>query len=302
MLNVQLDVSRSILATEIGPPTVFQGRNSLKYEPNTGVRSGASIGYRNIGLGFSSQGSAEDVENRVSSKAQDYSLRLLGKNSFDLSYQSANGFYLLDSSGEFNSGYCRKPDMKMERTAFQWIHNFNSKDISLPAMFNYSGWQKDSNWGFLFFANANQVNTSDPSTFIPPSLTTSFTEFANVTEVNRTSYGTGVGLSGALVCGGFQLAALLTVGTAYNSVNYSFLNASNEKINGNSTTANIFLNAGYNGSRNQFGFSVFTSSNTIQRNIEKFEQSRSDFRFFYGYRFSDVNLGGAINGISSWLD
>ncbi len=302
MLNVQLDVASSILSNQIGPPTIETGRNKLRYEPNVSEKTGISLGYRNLGLGFSFQSSTSNEDLKGESSTQDYSLRLLGKNSFEVSYQKAEGFYLLDSENEFGSGFYRKPNMVTSRTAIQWIHNYHHDDISLPASFNYSGWQKKSGWGFLTFINANRATTRDESTFIPSSLASSYTEFADITAVERSSAGLGIGLAGALVWRGFQLATLITVGSSYNSVRYEKVSKLDEKISGSSSTSNVYINLGYNGSRNQFGLSFFNNSNVIARNSEKFEQSRTDVRAFYGYRFSDVNLGRLANTVSSWLD
>jgi hypothetical protein len=302
ILNVQLFVSNSSLVTNFGPPTITGTRRELSYEPNLRGDNGLSIGYRNLGFGLSSQNKNTPNDPLGVSSTQNYSVRLLGKNSFEASHQQVRGFYLKNSLDEFNTGYYLKPEMKVERTSAQWIYNFHDKDISLPALFNYSGRQTSSAWGLLVFLNTNRVITSDQGALIPASQSSNFSEFAEIKDIDRFSFGGGVGLAGALAYGGFQMGALLTLGNASNQVRYTKTDLTTEAKSDSSSTANIFLNLGYNGKKHQVGASWFLASNTIEKNKERLDQQRSEIKIFYGYRIGGVNLGSIPNSISSWFD
>lgn len=302
ILNVQFVVSNSSLITTFGPPTITGNRKELSYEPNLSGDTGVSIGYRNLGIGLSSQNKSRENDPLGISSTQNYSFRLLGKNSFEASYQQVKGFYLKNSIDEFNSGYYLRPEMKVERTAAQWIYNFHDKDISLPALFSYSGRQTSSAWGILSFLNANRVVTSDQGALIPAGQSANFSEFADIKDIDRLSFGAGVGLAGALVYEGFQFGALITLGGATSQVRYTKVDQVKDSASETSSTANTFFNLGYNGKKHQLGASLFVTSNTIEKNKERLNQQRSEIKVFYGYRFSGVNLGSIPNGISSWFD
>lgn len=302
ILNVQLVTSNSSLVTAFRPPTVAGTRKELSYEPNLRGDYGASIGYRNLGLGLSSQHKNIPNDPLGISSTQNYSFRLLGKNSLEASYQQVKGFYLKNSLDEFNTGYYLRPEMKVERTSAQWIYNFHDKDISLPALFNYSGRQTSSAWGFLVFANANRTITNDQGALIPAVQSGNFSEFADIKDIDRLSFGAGFGLAGALAYEGFQLGALLTLGNATSQVRYTKTDLLSESKSDSSGTSNVFLNLGYNGKKHQLGASLFVTSNTIEKKLERLDQQRSEIKIFYGYRIGGVNLGSIPNGISSWFN
>jgi hypothetical protein len=260
------------------------------------------LGYRNLGLGISSAQAASDTQLKGTSQFQDYSVRLLGRHTFNIAYQKTKGFYVKNSQQPITGAYLQKPDLSVEKISLQWLYNFYHDDLSLPAAFSYSGRQTDSAWTVLTFAQLNKTDIDDNSSLIVPSSQVFYPEFSKYSRINRNSASLGVGLAWALVYNNFQFSALATVGGSIEEKIYTDLNGNTSSDSAGSSAANFFLNAGYNGKKNQVGLTLVTLGYSTKLGRESLDESVQDVRVFYGYRFDGVNLGSTINAISAWFD
>ncbi len=278
------------------------GSPTAGYESNTPGKIGVSLGYRNLGLGLSASTPPDDTTKKGESQIQDYSLRLLGRNTFNFGYQYTKGFYQKSSADASTGIYQQKPDMQVKRLSFMWMHNFFHEDLSLPAVFNYSGRQLTSGWTALTFVQLNRSSIEDSSAIISSTQAAQFPILSPYKKFTRDSVAAGVGLAGALVYESFQIGTLVSVGGSLEEKTFTDTMDVKRKDSSGGSPVNIFLNAGYNGKKHQVGASFFFNSYNTKLGSESINDAANEVRFFYGYRFDGVNLGGFINGISAILD
>lgn len=300
ILNVQIGFSGNANGFDFKNSAV-SGDDLLKYSTNAPGRFGLSLGYRNLGLGISESVPAGDTDKKGDSRLESYSLRLFGKNTYNLSYQKNTGFYV-NGSENASGVFTQKPDLQLQKISFEWIHNFYDDDFSLPAVFSYSGRQKSSGWGIVSLLQIDKSDLSNSASLVDPSQQANLPQFSQYKSFERNSASAGVGLAGVYVYENFQLAALLSLGGSIEEKIFTDLNGNDNHDSAGSTVSKIYLNTGYNGEKNQFGATLVVNDYNTKLGTESLDQLSLDIRIFYGYRFDGVDFGHAINTVSSWLD
>lgn len=300
VLNVQLGLASSASSLSFKNSLISSG-SQVTYNSNSGGTVGISLGYRNLGFSLASSVPPEEVAQKGISKQTDYSVRFLGRNSYSARYQKNTGYYIKDSV-QADGTYLRKPDLQTEKIHLEWIHNFYHQDLSLPAVFSYSGRQLEPNWTFLTIMQLNKSLISDNSSVIEVSQQGKLPEFSQYKKIDRTSASLGVGLAGALSYQNFQLGLLVTAAGSLEEKKFTNTNDVTTRDSTGSSAANAFLNFGYNAKKHQFGMTILISNYALKVGPETLDESTQEFRLFYGYRFSGVNLGETVNTVSSWLD
>lgn len=183
-----------------------------------------------------------------------------------------------------------------------WMRNFFHEDLSLPAVFNYSGRQLSSAWTAVSFVQMSRSSIEDSSPIISSGQASLFPILSPYKKITRDSVAAGAGLAGVLVYESFQLAALVSVGGSLDEKTFTDTLDEKRKDNSGGAPVNVFLNAGYNGKKHQVGASFFFNSYSAKLGSESIVDATNEVRMFYGYRFDDVNMGGFLNGISAFLD
>lgn len=301
VLNVQPSFMTSTLALRFKNQSISE-ENLIEYESNASGRFGTSLGYRNLGLTVATSLPPVDTEYRGSSSLQDYSLRFLGRHTWDFSYQKNIGFYQRNYADPVTLVHPQRAKLSMERLSALWMYNFYHEDLSLPATFNYSGWQRSSGWTPLAFVNLNRTVVSDNVSIVPTTQKSSFPNLTTYKKIDRNSLALGLGIAGSFVYKNFQASLLTTIGGSLEQKTFYDTTDGTSSDTSGSAPANLFFNLGYNGEYHQFGLSVFAGSFDTKSGTEIISQYNQDARFFYGYRFDEVNLGSFVNTISDWLD
>lgn len=300
VLNVQLGLSSSASNLKFKNSLISNG-SQVTYESNSGGSLGLSVGYRNLGISVGSSVPPEQTDKKGASEQTDYAVRFLGRNSYSARYQKNTGYFIKDSQ-QADGTFLRKSDLRTEKIHLEWIHNFSHEDLSLPAVFSYSGRQLQPNWTFLTVAQLNKSLISDGSSIIETSQQAKLPQFSQYKKIDRASASLGVGLAGALIYENFQAGLLVTVGGSLEEKRFTDINEVTTKDSTGSSAANAFMNFGYNAKKHQLGLTILISNYALKAGPETLDESTQEFRLFYGYRFSGVNLGTAVNTVSSWLD
>lgn len=152
------------LKLEIGPsiprynfrlvPT--RGNESVvaEFEPNAPSKTGVSLAYRNLAIGFSllNPPEEESIQNYGKSSAFDFQFRFYGKRTYEFFYQSYRGYFIqnsaeLDSSFSGQPNRIQKENLKTSNYGLNFFWNLHEDDFSKAVAFDQSGRQQSSAWG-----------------------------------------------------------------------------------------------------------------------------------------------------------
>lgn len=277
-------------------------------EPNTPSKTSLGVAYRNLGLtvAFQNPTTSEDNKNYGSSSSTDLKLRLFGKRTYEVSYQSYSGYFIrnsedLDSAYLGSSVKIQRSDIRTQNIGFNFYWNFDEPDFSQAMAFDQSGFQTETNWGLSWLVHISRSSLTGDAPFVPAAASSKFGDLGNLTEIHRDTIATGPALGGMAVFGNYYLTGLLGVGAGYQRNNLEFQTLTDETKEGLGAYLTTRIGLGYNGEKHLFGSQILLDNvNTSMPNGE-LRGLDIELSLFYAYRFDSVNIPMA-NTVSAWLN
>lgn len=307
-LKVELGISTPTLAYSVKAPKEIS-KSVINYQPHSTSKTALGLSYRNIGASISTINPASDESTLKlgHSKSNDLQLRLFGKRTYELFYQTYEGYYI-ENSADIDSNYTNsdfkilRPDIKTKNYGFNFYWNVNEKDFSQAIAYDQMGVQKSSAWGLSWLAHGSQSSIEGDSPLVPDSEFNNFGNLAQLKHLHRNNLAVGVGLGGILSWKNLYLAGLLALGLGSQNITYQM---NDSTLNGSDNITGTYVSGraslGFNGPRNVVGLQILSDSVTTSILKGEITGSSMEFKLFYAYRFDGVNIK-TLNYISSWFD
>lgn len=307
VLNVKLGLVVPQLELAVKPLKGVTAKE-VKYKPNTPGRLFVSLGYRNLGIGASTQpvSTPEDKQNLGETKSSDYQFRLYGRRiTQEYFYQTYQGYHI-DNSADVDPTYTtalklQRPDLKSVNYGFNLIYTLSPADYSMGAAFDQSGRQKKSDGSALVALSARYQEMSGDTPIIPTQFQAVYDPDSNITKAAFSILATGLGYGHTFAFRDFYFAGQVLVGWTLEQRKYTYadLRSSGESRTG--VTSMLKIGVGYNGESNYGGLQILSDGASYGFEKAELGATATVFSLFYGHRFDGVNLG-ILNPISDMFD
>ncbi|MEI7594996.1 MAG: DUF4421 family protein [Bacteroidota bacterium] len=263
------------------------------YIPNLGYSIGLAASYKFfvVSLSVKIPNSTKDESIYGSTSYQDFQIHLyqpkIGAATY---YRRYKGFYIDKPQNiitHWNSGDAlpQRPDIEMEDIGLNAFYVFNDKEYSLRAAYRQTEKQIKSASSFLIKADFNKVNITGDSSFLPSQVESYFGNMQGLKAMSFTSFGVMAGYTRTKVIKkNYYFTPSIFVGPGYN-IKYFDTKISDYYNNTLSLKFNLRLGAGYNTSKNIFGFLFETDANLMPEKEIRFQSTFFTLNVFYGRRF-----------------
>lgn len=259
-LKVEVGVVTPNLSFEIMAPEGLS-QSLIKYSPNTQSKTSLGLSYRNIGISASSANSTSEESqlNYGNSRSTDLQFRFFGKRTYELFYQTYQGYYI-ENSQEIDSSYgstslkIQRPDIVSKNYGFNFYWNLNENDFSQAIAYDQMGIQTKSAWGLSWLIHGSQSSIEGQSELVPASVAPVFLFFfgqmASIAHFHRNTLATGLGIGGIASLNNFYIATMFALGFGYQEITYESLTSppGTESITGRYISGRFGL--GHNGPKN----------------------------------------------------
>ena len=305
-VNAKFGIAGPQLNTIINPLKGVSGK-AITYAPNTTGQTFLSLGYRNVGIAYTTQAPStpEMIKNRGETKSSDFQFRLYGRRILqEYFYQTYKGQFI-SNSADVDPTYTsdlkiQRGDLREVNYGANYIFTLDTTAYSAAAAFGHTGRQVKSDGSVLISLSLKYQEISGDSPIIPSAFQSVYSPDSTITKATFSTISPGLGYGHTFVYSDWYATIQLLFGGTLEQRNV-VSSIPIENKGKNSSTGILKMGLGYNGKQNYFGIQLLQDSVEHQFEKSSFTMSATVFSMFYGHRFEGVSIK-LLDPISDFLD
>lgn len=273
----------------------------VRYQPNTPVSAGLTVGYKNYSIGYGVARGLSDRQIRQRGKTEytNYQFQYVkNKVGIDLFYQDFKGFYVAENalspsfilqtvfnySDETSEQF---PEMRQVGFGGNFYYFFNPQSFQYDAIFNQNKIPEGRGGTWVAMTSANQFTITNNGSLVPDSRSSDFDENSSISSAKIKTLGGLFGYGYQLVWKkNYYVGSMLLLGIGLG--NQTLTNASIKSSYTGALRGYLKISAGYNTGR-YFLTGLFQYDHTAVLNKDiSLEPALYVMELNFGYRFKKL--------------